>query len=415
MNLVKRLARLPALLVAVLFIAAACGSPAASTEPTVQPSPTPTITPAASTSVPATVEPVPSTTQPAVEPSPTASSALTDDTEPTTPTPKPAETIVPTTPTPESTPMPVSEATATPVSTISATTEIPLSEVDILGAQAMAFLEKLTADFSPRQSGTEQELAAAQFLASEFASIGYKTSLQPFTVELKRSSVELESATLEVPSGFRTLPITTSIEESVTGMLTSAGKAFFADVPADSLTGKVALIERGTITFMDKVNRVADAGAVGAIIFNNSAGLFRGTFASQPRIPAVSISREDGLAILDILNLGDISATVTVETGVVESQNVVAEKPGTEGNGDIVILGGHYDTVEGTPGANDNGSGSATVITVAHAIADESYPFDIRFVLFGSEELGLHGSINHLNALTSDQRDHIIAMFNFDA
>lgn len=284
-----------------------------------------------------------------------------------------------------------------------------------MGDQAMAFLEELTADFSPRQSGTEQEMAAAQFLASEFKSLGYETSLQPFTVEVKQSGVELESPGLDVPSEFRTLPITNSIEASKTGVLVSAGKAFFDDVPADSLTGKVALIERGTITFLDKVNRVADAGAVGAIIFNNSAGIFRGTFANQPKIPAVSISREDGLAIRELLNQGEISATVTVETVEVESQNVVAEKLGTAGNGDMVILGGHYDTVKGVPGANDNGSGSATVVILARAIAEISYPFDIRFVMFGSEELGLHGSINYLRALTPDQRDDIIAMFNFDA
>ncbi|HBJ32396.1 MAG TPA: hypothetical protein DDY93_13630, partial [Dehalococcoidia bacterium] len=45
--------------------------------------------------------------------------------------------------------------------------------------------------------------------------------------------------------------------------------------PAEGLAGKVALIERGTILFEEKVNRVTDAGAVAAIIFNNGAGIFR--------------------------------------------------------------------------------------------------------------------------------------------
>ena len=409
MNLAKRLARKPALLFAIVFIAAACASPATSTDPTAQPSATPTVSARASASVPATVEPVLSPpTQPTAEPSPAASSALTGGAEVTTPTRTPVATSVPSA---RTTP----KATKTPASTPSPTPEMPLSDVEALTAQAMAFLEELTADFSPRQSGTEQELAAAEFLASEFESLGYETSLQPFTVEVIQSGVELESPDLEVPSGFRTLPITRSIETSSAGLVVSAGMAFDEDIPSEGLTGKVALIERGTITFAIKVNRVADAGAVGAIIFNNAAGMFRGTFENQSRIPAVSVSREDGLAIRELLEQGEVSATLTVETGVYQSQNVVAEKPGTSGSGDVVVLGSHYDTVEGTPGANDNGSGSAAVVIVARAIADISYPFDIRFVMFGSEELGLHGSINHLRALNSDQRDDIIAMFNFDA
>jgi aminopeptidase YwaD len=279
----------------------------------------------------------------------------------------------------------------------------------------MAFLEELTVEFSPRQSGTEQELVAAEFLASEFEALGYETTLQPFTVEIKESTVKLESSGVEVLPELRTLPLTSSIETFVSGILVSVGKAFVDDVSPGSLTGKVALIERGTLTFLDKVNRVADAGAVGAVIFNNTAGNFRGTFAESPSIPAVAISREDSLAILEFLEQGDIAAKVSVEKVKHDSQNVVAVKPGTTANGEVVILGGHYDTIEGVPGANDNGSGSATVVTIAQAIADVPYPFDIRFVLFGSEELGLEGSKFHLAALSAEEQEHIIAMFNFDA
>jgi aminopeptidase YwaD len=313
--------------------------------------------------------------------------------------------------TPASAPTSVPGPTETPL----AAQDISLSDVDALSAYAMSFLEELTAEFSPRQSGTEQELAAAEFLASEFESLGFEASLEPFTVEQIQSNVELESSVVEVPSKLRTLPLTKSIEASATGSVVSVGMAFSEDIPAEGLTGKIALIERGTIPFEEKVERVAEAGALGAVIFNNSGGQFRGVFQNQSKIPAMSISREDGLAIRDLLEQGEVSATVTVETRVFLSQNVVAEKPGISGSDKVVVLGGHYDTVEDVPGANDTGSGTATVVTVAAAIADESYPFDIRFVLFGSEELGLHGSTNHLRALTPEQRGDVIAMFNFDA
>ena len=184
------------MLLAIIFVAAACSSPATSAaEPAAQPTTAPNI----ATSVPATVPPVPS---PAVQPAPAATSEPATAAEPA-PTQTPKATVAPPTQTPVSPPTSVPEATETPL----ATQGVPQSEVGVLSAKAMAFLEELTADFSPRQSGTDQELAAAEFLASQFESLGFETSLQPFTVELKRSSVELESSDAGVPSEFKTLPI----------------------------------------------------------------------------------------------------------------------------------------------------------------------------------------------------------------
>ena len=78
-----------------------------------------------------------------------------------------------------------------------------------------------------------------------------------------------------------------------------------ADFPA-SVKGKIALIQRGTLKFHDKVMNAKTAGAVGAVIFNNGADLFAGTVVGDdpndvtfPWIPAVSISTEDGQSLLD--------------------------------------------------------------------------------------------------------------------
>ena len=70
--------------------------------------------------------------------------------------------------TPASAPTSVPGPTETP----SAAQNIPLSDVDALSAYALTFLEKLTAEFSPRQSGTAQELAAAEFLRGHAIAAG---------------------------------------------------------------------------------------------------------------------------------------------------------------------------------------------------------------------------------------------------
>jgi len=65
------------------------------------------------------------------------------------------------------------------------------------------------------------------------------------------------------------------------------------------LTGKVALIERGTCSFAVKAGNAIDAGAVGVVIHNNGPGLFSGTLGApiDGITPVVGISEADGLFI----------------------------------------------------------------------------------------------------------------------
>ena len=164
----------------------------------------------------------------------------------------------------------------------------------------------------------------------------------------------------------------------------------------------------------EKVERVADAGAVAAIIFNSVEGNFRGTTWTEVPIPAVSLIRSDGLILLDLMEEEDMDATVSVTSMPVLSRNVIAQKPGNSGTGDIVVVGAHYDTTPNTQGANDNGSGVSVVMTMAELTADTEYPFTVRFVLFGSEEMWLVGSLHYVDALTVREMEDTIAMLNFD-
>ncbi len=63
-------------------------------------------------------------------------------------------------------------------------------------------------------------------------------------------------------------------------------------------SGKVVLCQRGSITFAQKVNNVLSGGGVGAAIYNNVTGGFAATLNGTSTIPAISLSREDGLAAL---------------------------------------------------------------------------------------------------------------------
>ncbi len=88
-------------------------------------------------------------------------------------------------------------------------------------------------------------------------------------------------------------------------------------LPAGSLAGQVALIQRGTCAFHIKSLNAQNAGAVGAIIYNNAAGLQSITVAGTPEItiPVVSITQGAGL-YLDAQLAGG-SVTITWQDGFV--------------------------------------------------------------------------------------------------
>ena len=68
------------------------------------------------------------------------------------------------------------------------------------------------------------------------------------------------------------------------------------------------------------------------------------------------------------------------------AENLIAELPGTVRPGEIVVVGAHYDTVPGSPGANDNASGVAVLLALAERFAQRPQPRTLRFVAFANEE-----------------------------
>ena len=74
-----------------------------------------------------------------------------------------------------------------------------------------------------------------------------------------------------------------------------------SDLESLDLTGKVALIKRGEITFSDKVANVYKKGAIGALIYNSveGANVKMGLEGDARKIPAVFISKRYGEAIKD--------------------------------------------------------------------------------------------------------------------
>lgn len=84
--------------------------------------------------------------------------------------------------------------------------------------------------------------------------------------------------------------------------------------------------------------------------------------------------------------------------------NLFAELRGTEEPDRVLDLGAHYDSVPGSPGADDNGTGVIGVLEVARILAGYEPKRTVRFCFFGGEEAGLIGSHFHVASFEQDPR-----------
>lgn len=323
-------------------------------------------------------------------------------------------------------PTPVPEPTPTVAPTVTAVVEtatpfLPNAEVERLAEKGMELLTRFTEEYSPRQSGTDGERAAAEFIGEYLEDLGYRVEYQPVEVEHIPWGDEFVSLVGEGRPELRAIPLSMTGMGDVTGPLVWVGKAFNDEFPEEGLDGAIALIERGEITFEVKVNRAAAAGAVAAIIYNSERGNFRGALQSEGPIPVVSLSREQGEEVLRLLeNEPELEARVKIETVQLDSQNVIAELDDQVDECGVVVLGGHYDSVADTEAAGDNGTGVVSLLVMAEKIAKahsegNPLPFALRLVFFGVEEIGLYGSRHYVDELSEDEREEITAMLNFDA
>jgi Zn-dependent M28 family amino/carboxypeptidase len=188
-----------------------------------------------------------------------------------------------------------------------------------------------------------------------------------------------------------------------------------------AVVGKVALLQRGTCPFGQKVANAEAAGAAAAIIMNQGNGtptdnpdrynLILGTLGEPVGIPAIGVSFATGVALATGSPTVHITASTTSEQR--QTENVIAEsRRGDPHN--VVMAGAHLDSVPDGVGINDNGSGSAALLELALQMAKTKTPNKTRFAWWGAEEANLIGSTFYVNALSEAQQADITLYLNFD-
>ncbi|GAA2063864.1 M28 family metallopeptidase [Streptomyces albiaxialis] len=282
-----------------------------------------------------------------------------------------------------------------------------------------------------RAAGFEGHERSAKYAGAVLKAAGYKVTYRNFeftyretlaeklnvlTPEQRDVPITLMTYTKSTPVGGIEAPVA---EVPVDADGTTGCEA--GDYAAGAFTGKIALIRRGGCSFAQKQATAADAGAVGAVIYNNVDGALNGTLGepAAARIPTGGVSKADGEELSSLVAKGGV--TVKLEVREHQEQrttpNVLAETRGGDPD-NVVMLGAHLDSVSDGPGINDNGSGTAGILEAARQLAKADHKGrhanKVRFALWSAEELGLVGSEKYVEQLPPAEREKIALYLNFD-
>lgn len=316
-------------------------------------------------------------------------------------------------------------------------------------SEVMSNLQYLSDIIGPRLTGSSAIRKANQWTADRFRHYGLTARLEPwqFGVTWERGPASLRilapfernlvghswawtAGTEGKAVSGRVVRIDASVAESLTAslgrvrgawvMLRPAASIWNPDGPPMTAADSTAQAETRRRQFsppadtseaarkardqfaLDRPYILRKAGALG-LLTEGGKELGLMTMSGAPNrvspLPNVVIAHEDYAMFDRLLGMG---ITPRVEGRVdnrmgktpVVQLNTVAEIPGTDWPGQVVILGAHLDSWDLATGVTDNGTGSMVVLEAARTIMKSGLKprRTIRFILFTGEEQGLLGS-----------------------
>jgi hypothetical protein len=314
---------------------------------------------------------------------------------------------------------------------------VPCIKADDLWQHMQAFQTIADANPGPdghasRNSGEPGYRASVDYVAGLMQAAGYGVTIQPYTFDyFAYQGTPSLSELMPIAHDYtlvtdwnpgRSLGSATADLKPAGGIvIPSPGGTHSGCDPSDftGFAGRIALIQRGTCTFSQKIQNAQDAGASGVIIFNEGntperSGVFSGSLSSVPPIPVAFTSFAIGNdlyqqyqnAVANSTTLPRMSLSVQgIHDPNRTDWNVIAESKRGDPN-HVLVVDAHLDAVYGA-GMLDNASGSATILDLAQKMKNVDPRNKLRFIWFGGEELGLLGSLYYVNNLSADELGRI--------
>ncbi len=303
---------------------------------------------------------------------------------------------------------------------------------------AMVNAEYLVETIGVRLTGTKSEIAGLDYIEEQYAELGYEIERQDFTLTT-RTSGDIYIGDMIIAAG------TPSKNDFYTGFGMAKGSAVYLEDAAkvaelgEDLSGKIVFFlgncrmarVEGVQTPVDAdtyaaIQALDAAGAAGIVVMMDptteeteryqirvSTPNFQ-TAAMEISTPTLITNAMDAEKLVDYLS-ENAGASVTLRgRDFVKSQNLIVTKKAVEETNKTIYVTCHIDSVLPSPGANDNASGVVGVLAMARAFKDIETNYNISFITFGAEEVGLQGAYYFANNLTEQQIADAIGNYNLD-
>lgn len=179
---------------------------------------------------------------------------------------------------------------------------------------------------------------------------------------------------------FEMLGITEANPREEIEYVTIPGYGYAINYSSIDVTGKIALVSRGDITFEEKVQFAHEAGARAIIIYNNVFGDISMTVGNNLKIPVISIGKDEGDAmaalpegkiLFDYNNLAGPFMSDFSSWGPTPDLHLKPEITAHGGNIYSALPGGEYDEMSGTSMAAPNMAG---IVVLIRQYVKEKYP-----------------------------------------
>lgn len=183
----------------------------------------------------------------------------------------------------------------------------------------------------------------------------------------------------------------------------------------------IALIERGECPFGLKSELAGKHGFKAVVIYDNDPHSKKGVSGTleKPKkhtVSTIGVSYADGQKLVASIEKDhDFALVFSMDSYVkrIKTKNIIADtKHGDPDN--IVALGAHSDSVANGPGINDDGSGTASLLTVAKHLSNYKIKNKVRFAFWSAEEEGLLGSNRYVEELSPEENYKIRLFMDYD-
>jgi aminopeptidase YwaD len=281
-------------------------------------------------------------------------------------------------------------------------------------------LTHLCVEIGPRPSGSEGNHAAAKYIQCTFRAAGLDVEEQRYDCpawQYGETWLALDGERLEAAANVFSPPCDVVAPAVAVGTVAELEAAdlmgrigiLYGDLTKAPLAAKSWFLKSERDAYV--VQLLEEKGPAALVTVQAKPGsLERLIEDGEFPIPSVTVEAEVGLTLLQwddpVVHLHIESKRAPGWTCNVVGRKVRAEQP-------KIVLCAHYDTKIDTPGATDNGSGTAVLLTLAQLLSQRKYALGLEWVAFSGHESLPLGDEEYLRR-GEDLFGRIVAAINFD-